>query len=347
MAAAYILAQNRRNLRRERVFRDRNNPLDYMTDADIIDKFRLPRHLILSLCVELNAHLAPDTRRSHALLPPLQIMVALRFYASGNFQTVTGDLHGISKASVSRVVNAVSSALVTLSSHYIKFPQDDRSINNTILGFSRIANFPNVIGAIDGTHIPVKAPKNDEHLFVNRKNFHSINVMAVCDSRTKFTSIVAKWPGSSHDAFVWTNSTLSDLFENGYIRRGWLLGDSAYPLKNYLMTPVLNPSNLRELAYNDAHAKTRNPIERSFGVLKMRFRCIDHSVGTLLFHPTKACRIVTACVVLHNLCTDHNVPVPQAQNPGAYQLNPPDIYVYQGPNNDGAEIRQRLILSRF
>ncbi|XP_062587653.1 putative nuclease HARBI1 [Saccostrea cucullata] len=313
MAAAYILAQNRRNLRRQRIFRDRNNPLDYMPDADIIDRFRLPRHLILRLCAELNANLAHATSRSHALPTSLQIMVALRFYASGNFQTVTGDLHGISKASVSR---------------------------------SRITNFPNVIGAIDGTHVPIKAPKNDEHLFVNRKNFHSINVMAVCDSSTKFTNIVVRWPGSSHDAFVWTNSSLSDLFENGGIRRGWLLGDSAYPLKKYLMTPVLNPSNPRELAYNDAHAKTRNPIERSFGVLKMRFRCIDHSGGTLLFHPARACKIVTACVVLHNLCTDHNVPVPQAQNPGAY-LNPPDNYVYQGPNNDGAEIRQRLILSRF
>ncbi|XP_062592632.1 putative nuclease HARBI1 [Saccostrea cucullata] len=265
MAAAYILAQNRRNLRRQRIFRDRNNPLDYMPDADIIDRFRLQRHFILRLCAELNANLAHATSRSHALPTSLQIMVALRFYASGNFQTVTGDLHGI----VSRVIKAVSSALVHVCSDYIKFPLDDRSINNTILGFSRITNFPNVIGAIDGTHVPIKAPKNDEHLFVNRKNFHSINVMAVCDSSTKFTNIVVRCPGSSHDAFVWTNSSLSDLFENGGIRRGWLLGDSAYPLKKYLMTPVLNPSNHRELAYNDAHAKTRNPIERSFGVLKI------------------------------------------------------------------------------
>lgn len=48
------------------------------------------------------------------LPPSLQIMVALRFYANGNFQAVAGDLHGISKASVSRIVNAVSSTLVAL-----------------------------------------------------------------------------------------------------------------------------------------------------------------------------------------------------------------------------------------
>lgn len=59
-----------------------------------------------------------------------------------------------------------------------------------------------------------------------------MNVMAVCDASLKFTNLVARWPGSSHDAFVWTNSTLCDLFESGGINRGWLLGDSAYPLKN-------------------------------------------------------------------------------------------------------------------
>lgn len=78
----------------------------------------------------------------------LQIMVTLRFYANGNFQTVSGDLHGISKASVSRIVNAVSSAIVALNPNFFKFPRDDRVINDTIRGFSRIANFPDVIGAV-------------------------------------------------------------------------------------------------------------------------------------------------------------------------------------------------------
>lgn len=65
---------------------------------------------------------------------------------------------------------------------------------------SRIVNFPNVIDAIDGTHIPTKAPNNDEHLFVNRNDFHSFNVMTVCDASLKFTNLVARCSGSSHGA---------------------------------------------------------------------------------------------------------------------------------------------------
>ena len=39
MAAAYVLIRNRQLKRRERVFRDRINPLDYMDDCDILEKF--------------------------------------------------------------------------------------------------------------------------------------------------------------------------------------------------------------------------------------------------------------------------------------------------------------------
>ena len=43
--------------------------------------------------------------------------------------------------------------------------------------FYSLGRFPGVIGAIDGTRIPIIAPSEDEHLFVNRKGFHSINVL--------------------------------------------------------------------------------------------------------------------------------------------------------------------------
>lgn len=63
--------------------------------------------------------------------------------------------------------------------------------------------------AIDGTQILIKAPNIDEHFFVNV--FYSINVMVV--SSSKFINLVVRWPGSSHDTFVWKNSTLPDFLK--------------------------------------------------------------------------------------------------------------------------------------
>lgn len=37
--------------------------------------------------------------------------------------------------------------------------------------------FPGVFGCVDGTHIGIIAPKENEHLFLNRKGFHSLNAM--------------------------------------------------------------------------------------------------------------------------------------------------------------------------
>jgi len=81
-----------------------------------------------------------------------------------------------------------------------------------------------------------------------------------------------------------------------------LVGDSGYPLEPWLLTPVSSPSTCAEERYNMAHAMTRNVIERAFGLLKSRFRCLDKSGGTLLYQPQKTCQILMACCVLHNFC---------------------------------------------
>jgi hypothetical protein len=47
--------------------------------------------------------------------------------------------------------------------------------------------------------------------------------------------IVAKWPGATHDAHIWNNCKLAKAFEDGSIKGAWLLGDSGYALKPWLL----------------------------------------------------------------------------------------------------------------
>lgn len=39
--------------------------------------------------------------------------------------------------------------------------------------------FPGEVGCIDCTHVAVVAPNENEHIYVNRKGYHSINVQLV------------------------------------------------------------------------------------------------------------------------------------------------------------------------
>ncbi|XP_045129081.1 putative nuclease HARBI1 [Portunus trituberculatus] len=82
--------------------------------------------------------------------------------------------------------------------------------------FMAIAGFPGVVGVIDGTHVRIVAPKDDEYAYVNRKRYHSINVQVVFDTTYKILDI-AKWPGSVHDARILDESGLKILFEDNYV----------------------------------------------------------------------------------------------------------------------------------
>ena len=101
----------------------------------------------------------------------MQLAVALRFFATGHFQTTDGDLIGVLQPSVCRIIHKVSAAIARRRRRFIKFPA------TTILQifkekFSLVGSMPGVIGCIDCTHIPIVSPGGeDAELYRNRKGF--------------------------------------------------------------------------------------------------------------------------------------------------------------------------------
>lgn len=119
-----------------------------------------------------------------------QLLVCLRYLAKGDFQSECADLHGVSQPTVSRVIGSV---LLALNGHLnnVKFPTSNEEIIHIKSQFFKLAKFPGVIGAVDGTLIPILAPNVDEFAYVCRKGYHALNVQGVVDASLRLMRTVA------------------------------------------------------------------------------------------------------------------------------------------------------------
>lgn len=110
-----------------------------------------------------------------------------------------------------------------------------------IKGFEDNLGFPQCVGVVDGTHIPIMSPVECPADYYNRKGFHSIIMQGTVNHLGHFIDIYLGWPGGVHDAKVFVNSTLYKRGQDGTLLPDWkktisgkeiplMLGDPAYPL---------------------------------------------------------------------------------------------------------------------
>lgn len=223
----------RRMLRRERIFRDRNNPFDIYNDEEFHAWFRFTKENILFISDLVREELTHLTNRSCALSLELQLCTAWRYFVCGSFQIVVGDTFNISQPTVSKCVSNVCIALASLKPQFIKFPK--RKCCSACEGrlCFNVAGFPNVIGVIDCTHIPIfSIGKDYAEKFRNRKGFYSINTQVICDAHGYITNIVSRCPGSTHDSRTFHESNIKRQFENRHFGVFYL---GIKDIQNYLI----------------------------------------------------------------------------------------------------------------
>lgn len=228
-----------------------------------------------------------------------QLLATLRFYATNNTQISIGDYCGLSSPTSNRIIHRVSKAIASLNKEYIKFPETTEAQRKAQDSFYRIARFPRVIGAMDCTHIRISSPGgNQAEIYRNRKGHFSINVQTICNNNLEITDIVARWPGSAHDSSIFNNSYRRAKFEAGEYGNSLLLVDGGYATTSYMMPPLENPRTRTEQLYNESQIRTRNPVERLYGVWKRRFPVLATGMRIKL---NKVLVVIIATAVLHNI----------------------------------------------
>ncbi|XP_071641997.1 putative nuclease HARBI1 [Temnothorax longispinosus] len=349
MELAYILSSSEdeefENImyRRPKVIRRRPLYFEEYDDIDFHARFRLSKESVTAVLAEIEQEISYKIEQNNVISPMKQLLLTLRFYATGSHLLSAGDYSGVSKTSSHRIIHRVTAAIARLRPRYIKFPMLAEEIKREQMKFFDIARFPRVIGCIDCTHIKVQSfGGNDAEYFRNRKGYFSVNVQAVCNANLEITDLVARWQGSVHDATIFNNSRIRALFEAGTFQNSLLLGDGGYAVRSYFMTPLQNPRTRAEHLYNKSHIRTRNTIERVFGIWKKRFPIL--ALGSRFQKVDKVLLVIIATAVLHNIARRAGDPVP-ANDPELVLPAPWEnllqegniAYRHDGPGNNGMQ----------
>lgn len=183
-------------------------------------------------------------------------MCCLRFLSDNAYYHFIGDALGVSKASICRINQSVVTAVNDqLFNDAVRWPEN---METNMTKYYEMHRMPSVCSTIDSSLIKIKAPSNNEYQYVDRHGNHSINALFVAGADHEIYFCSKRWPGSVHDARVLRNSALFNIFEN-YKWRPFsvavILGDSAFPCNDWILTPFLVPSNETEAEFNRSHKK--------------------------------------------------------------------------------------------
>ncbi|XP_071576145.1 uncharacterized protein [Temnothorax nylanderi] len=250
--------------------------------------------------------LAGDTGNKPCIPVRTQLLASLWLLATPDSFRSVGLKHDLAKSSVNASIQRVVAGLNDMAKNIIKWPAGDH-LDSVKQKFQRLSNMPNVIGAIDGCNISIEAPKEHSLHYKTRKRDYAVVLQAVCDSELRFTDCFAGYPGSVGDRRIFQNSDLfldaernvNALFPNGK----YIIADKAYPVLSWCIPPYIDNGRLTRAhkRFNTVLSQSRQVVERSFALLKGRFRRLKHlDMKRVDLIPS----FILACCVLHNICLD-------------------------------------------
>lgn len=178
--------------------------------------------------------------------------------------------------------------------------------------FEQRWNLPNIVGALDGKHIIIKAPSHQGSAYFNYKNQHSIVLLALVSASYKFLYVNVGMNGRLSDGGVFWESDLSNAIEQNLLKFPedkplpgrskpvpyMIVADAAFTLSSRIMKPYpFRNLSKEERIFNYRLSRVRRVTENAFGILANRFRVL---LNVSQLSPQKVTTVTLTCCVLHN-----------------------------------------------
>jgi hypothetical protein len=257
-----------------------------------------------------------DTWYRRSISPGLKISLVLRHLASGDDYVSLCYNFRVAPNTISLIVIEVCDAIkAEFASECIQCPVTEAEWLEIAKEYEKKWHLPHPLGALDGKHIAIRQPWGSGSTYRNYKGFFSIVLMALVDADYKFLWVDVGAEGMMSDAQIYNASELKECLDSkdNVLNMPapsplpgddvdvpyFIIGDNAFGIQPYLMNPYpIRDMTYEERIYNYRLSRARRVVENAFGIMANKFRVL---LGTMAQSPDTVRKIVTTCVILHNL----------------------------------------------
>ncbi|CAI5508876.1 unnamed protein product [Closterium sp. Naga37s-1] len=156
--------------------------LEGMGEEEFRDLFRINR-AILDYIVNGMAHYMQPYVDRYLITHEVACLVAIKYLASGMSFRDLSAVFGLSKTLCHTLVDALLMHFRTaFKQQWVHFPSRD-DLDEMAEEFRAIKGVPAVVGAIDGTHIPMKGMEGHRQEYYTRKSCYAVQLQITCDAR--------------------------------------------------------------------------------------------------------------------------------------------------------------------
>ena len=172
-------------VRRPRLFQDRTNPLEYLSEDEVYNIFRFRPDTIVYI-LQMLPNLASDIYRNSPLPALVQVLVCLRFLATGAIHLLIGDATEVSRSTAGRCIRTISRMIAALVGRFVKFPMGQRAIESK-QAFSKIAGKYTCETELSRVH--VSNPGGSTICYVLSRKHAKQDIATVCFTNNNYSIV--------------------------------------------------------------------------------------------------------------------------------------------------------------
>jgi hypothetical protein len=205
------------------------------------------------------------------------IVMAFARLGSGNSLQMCGEVYAVAESTTSIIVKEFCVTIRKSFKSLMIFKLTRNKIKKITIGFECLHGILYILGAINGNHVLVIAPKVDPKSYYCQKGFYSTLIQGVVDAKCSFWDYDYGWASSIHDWALFQKIELGNRMMKDKFLLYKLIGDVVYLIRPWFYSPFKGEKNglpRYKTHWNFIQSSTRMSIERTFGMLKGRFKIL-------------------------------------------------------------------------